>query len=85
MSDERTALTREQAIEFAERWFDRKWGNLGQYQSLMETMVARLMALRPAEAALRAETAAPRKWCNKCGFQPCNCFKVTDLGGEFDE
>jgi hypothetical protein len=17
-----------------------------------------------------------RKWCNKCGFQPCSCFKV---------
>ena len=47
------ALTRAQAIEFTERWFDRKWGNDGQYQSLMEKMVERLLMIERAEAGDR--------------------------------
>ncbi len=23
------------------------------------------------------EREPQRKWCNKCGFQPCDCFKVS--------
>jgi hypothetical protein len=38
-------LAREQAIEFTEHWFQRKWMSGCEYQSLMEKMVERLMPL----------------------------------------
>ena len=34
---------RQRAIDFTERWFDRKWNNGREYQSLMEKMVQKLM------------------------------------------